>query len=411
VTAASPGSGGGARGLFVCSRQLGCPANLALTTRLHNWAAANGWELRHPETADYLILVACSILVEYRRGGAAAVEYLARAYPRTQIVVTGCSLPADEVAAPNVAYLPWDRVDELDQRLGATVSLASVSSVSTAEEDRAVGALGRGPAVYEHPYNVLVTTGCLCRCHYCIEPTLFPTVTSLPLDEVVAECRAGLAKGYRSFLIGGSDVSSYGQDLGCDLRDLFAALFSQVFGQDETLGLGFKALEPSRFIRYFADLKGYFARHRIDWIYLPLESGSDRVLQEMNRKYRVADVLAVVAELRALAPRLRIETDFVICYPTETAADFEASLGLLDHFDHWNLVPFGRHEHTKASALVDVFGPEERARRCAVASELTRRQGHGYRPECRTLDEVQLPESLGELGIVVLTRHLAAKPL
>jgi threonylcarbamoyladenosine tRNA methylthiotransferase MtaB len=393
-------------GVFLCSAQLGCPANLALTTQLYNWVEANQWPWRDVDAADCIIIVGCSILVEYRRDLVAALQYFAQRYPQKRIFALGCFLDEDRFEAPQVRYVALGREHELDALLQAGARLRSVSPVSTAETDREVQALAGSPRVFDRPLNVVVQTGCLSRCHYCVEPTLFPAVHSVPLAEVVARCRDGIRKGYRNFLIGGADVTSYGHDLGLDVTDLFAALFAEVFDARPDLRVGFKALEPSRFIRHFPVLRRYFETQRIDWIYLPIESGSDRVLQTMNRKYRVEDLLQVVRELRALAPSLRIETDFVVCYPTESREDFEASLRLVEQFDHWNLVPFGRHEHTRASALPDEFTPEERARRCAVAQSMMQQQVRRYRPECRTLDEVPPPVPS---GLCVLSRRLGRR--
>ncbi|MBI5477728.1 MAG: radical SAM protein [Deltaproteobacteria bacterium] len=405
------GGQGKPRSVFLCSRQLGCPANLDLATQLHNYVVENRWAFTDAESADCIILVSCSILVEYRRGVVATVEYLVRRHPKKRIIVTGCFVEEDLVDAPNVTYVAMSRRDDFDALFEPAVRLRDVSPVSTAEEDQEVRSLGNEKAVFDRPYSVLVATGCLSRCHYCLEKNLFPKVHSVPLAEVVARCREGVRKGYKNFLIGATDVCSYGHDLGCDVTDLFAALFSGPFKGRPDLGVGLKALEPSRFIKHFPRLKPYFEKCRIDWIYLPIESGSDRVLKTMNRKYRVADFLRVVRELRQAAPKLRIETDFVIAYPTETREEFEASLKLVELFDHWNLVVFGRHENTRAFTMKDEFGPEERARRCEIVRSMSAQAVRSYRPECRTLQWVELPAEVSEPEIAVLSKQLAGKRL
>lgn len=366
------------RGAYLCSRQLGCPANLALATQLHNYLTANGWALSDAEAADCIVLVACIILVDYRRDVQQAVDFLARRFPAKRIYVTGCFAPEDRITAPNVVFIGMLQKHEFDRWFEPTVLLRDVSPVSTDSADRELVTLSRR-AAYDRPCNVLVATGCLRHCHYCVEPLLFPSVTSVPLDEVVSACREGLRKGYSNVLIGAADIASYGYDLGLDVTDLFRALFSDVFASRPDVGVGFKALEPAGFLRHFDALRPFFASHRIDWIYLPLESGSDRVLRSMNRRYRVDEVLAVVRELREIAPALRIETDFVIAYPTETPDDFAASLALLEHFDNRNLVPFERQPGTRAFALPDGFDAAERARRLDVAKTIALRQARIWR--------------------------------
>jgi threonylcarbamoyladenosine tRNA methylthiotransferase MtaB len=394
--------------VFLCSRQLGCPVNLPLTTRLHNWVGRNGWTFRDAGGADLIIVVSCIILREYRRDVASLVRRLARRWPRKPVLVTGCFVEEDRVRAPNVEYIPMTRLERFDALFHPAVPLAKVPALSTPEEDARVRELRGRPEVFGRPFHILVAKGCLSCCAYCVEKRLFPAVQSTPLAEVVAACREGLRKGYTNFIIGGVDVSSYGVDLGFDVTDLFRALFAKVFTGRRRLGLGFKALEPAEFMRHLPELKKYFRTGRIDWIYLPIESGSDRVLRGMNRRYRVRDVLRAVAELRRISPRLRIETDFVFCFPSETRRDFEASLRLLDRFDHCNLVVFGRHRSTAAFGMKEVFGPGERARRLRIIRSLIRRQKTGYRPECPTRAAPRLPASFGASRFMVLSPRLAA---
>ncbi len=401
------------RGVFLSSTQLGCPANLALTTQLHNYVVANGWTFEPAESADSLVVVACSILLEYRRSVTERVQYLLRRYAGKPVVVTGCFVKEDMIEAPNLTYIAMaekDAFDSMFHPFHPAARLRDVSSLSTAAEDSAVRELGDSKAVFDRPYTVSVETGCLSRCAYCIERNLFPEIHSVPLADVVSSCRTGLEKGYKNFIIGGTDVCSYGADLGLDVTDLFAALFTEVFTGQPGVGVGFKALQPGRFMRHFDVLKRYFETRRIDWIYLPIESGSDRVLRTMRRKYRVDELLQVVAELRRITPSLRIETDFVVCFPTETTEEFEASLRLLGHFDYSNIVVFNRHRNTEAFSMQDEFGPEERARRCAVVEALCAQRVETYRPECRTQIEVPLSPSGGS-GLFVLEPRLARRPI
>ncbi len=389
------------RGVFLVSRELGCPVNLSLTTRLHNYVAANGWALREADEADYIVIVSCSTLPAMRESVISAVEYFAGRYPSKKIVVTCCFVKKDMVEAPNVFYVPLAQRDQLDTWFDPTVPLRDVASGSTVEDDREVRTLRDPRALRSRPYNVLVAAGCLNHCAYCIGKSVFPTVQSVPIDEIVAQCQEGLRKGYGNFVIGASDVGSYGADIGVGVTDLFSALFTRAFPDRRDLVVGFKGFEPSRFLQNFDALEDYFRSGRIDWLCLPIQSGSNGVLKAMNRNYRIEDVIAAVEELRRLAPALRIETDLIYCFPTETAEDFDASLKTLRHFDHVQILMFQRHENTAAGRMQDVFTPEERARREEVVRDIEARAKPRERPECRFLVDVRLPSRNGA-GYAVL---------
>jgi threonylcarbamoyladenosine tRNA methylthiotransferase CDKAL1 len=348
----------------------GCPINLSVTNRLYNYMNLNGWSLHDAESADCIVIVACSALPEMRRGVVAMIEDHAHRHPSKTIIVTCCFVPQDRVAAPNVVYIPLGGLDDFDARFATGIPLAEVSSGATIAQDLQPTSLGQGRRSNDGSYNVMVSAGCLNNCSFCSGKNLFPTVRSVPIANVVAECRAGLDKGYTSFVIGASDVASYGRDIGCNVTDLFSALFSGVFAGRSDLSVALKGVEPSGFLRYFEALKEYFRGGCIRWVELPIQSGSDTVVRAMNRRYRVEDVLEAVRELRALAPAIRITTDMIFCFPTETAEDFEKSLALFAHFDHVNVLEFQPHEWTKAAALQDVFDADERERRRAVVRTL-----------------------------------------
>ncbi len=389
------------RGVFLVSRELGCPVNLSLTTRLHNYVTANGWALREADAADYIVIASCSTLPSMRESVISAVEYFATRYPSKKVIVTCCFVKKDMVEAPNVFYVPLAQRDQFDTWFDPTVPLREVASGATVEDDLEMRTLRDPRAVRSRPYNVLVSAGCLNHCAFCIGKSVFPTVQSVPIEEIVAQCQEGLRKGYTNFVIGASDIGSYGVDIGAGVPDMFSALFTRVFRDRRDLVVGFKGFEPSRFIQHFDALKDYFRSGRIDWLCLPIQSGSNDVLKAMNRKYRVEEVIATVKELRQLAPSLRIETDLIYCFPTETAEDFDASLKMLEHFDHVQALMFQRHENTAAGRMQDVFTSEERTRRQGVVRAIEAGAKPPERPECRSLADVSLPSRNGA-GFAVL---------
>lgn len=395
------------RGVLLCSGELGCPLNLALTTQLHNYVKANGWTFAEADAADDIVIVSCSTLSRHRQGLAAAVSYFAGAYPGKKVTVMGCFLKADMVSAPNVAYVPMLQKERFDELFGSRVPLRSVPEGATLEDDAAVKS-SPNRALHK-AFSVTVQAGCLSNCAFCIGKTTFPKVQSVPIAEVAARCEDGLSKGYKNFALGGSDVASYGRDLGCGVADLFEALFSKVFDGRRKVTLGVKSFEPAQFLRHLNALKPFFATGKIGWICLPIQSGSDRVLRSMNRRYRAADVLSAVRELRELAPSLRIETDFIFCYPTETAEDFEASLTLLDRFDHCSLLTFCPHQGTPAFDLKETFDGAEKERRTAIIRALNARAPGGSRPECHPGLQLQLPAPIGDSGLFVLSESWTPK--
>jgi len=183
-------------------------------------------------------------------------------------------------------------------------------------------AIPEGPTAF-----VPVVHGCNKFCTYCIVPYRRGREKSRPMDEIVREVAYLAANGVREVTLLGQTVEAYGHDLGeqPDLGDLMRELSA------------IEQLERIRFLTsYPKDMT-----HRIleaiaelpkvmECFSLPVQAGSDRVLESMRRGYTRAEYLEKIAEVRALMPNAGITTDVIVGYPGETEADFEESLSLLE---------------------------------------------------------------------------------
>jgi tRNA-2-methylthio-N6-dimethylallyladenosine synthase len=183
-------------------------------------------------------------------------------------------------------------------------------------------AIPEGPTAF-----VPIVHGCNKFCTYCIVPYRRGREKSRPMDEIVREVAYLAANGVREVTLLGQTVEAYGHDLAeqPDLGDLMRELSA------------IERLERIRFLTsYPKDMT-----HRIleaiaelpkvmECFSLPVQAGSDRVLESMRRGYTRAEYLEKIAEVRALMPNAGITTDIIVGYPGETEADFEESLSLLE---------------------------------------------------------------------------------
>jgi threonylcarbamoyladenosine tRNA methylthiotransferase MtaB len=166
---------------------------------------------------------------------------------------------------------------------------------------------------------IKVQDGCNNFCSYCIVPYLRGRSTSRPIDDVVAEVR----EAGKAVVITGIDLSSYGLDIGTDLGGLCVAV--------DKCGFPFElsSIEVGVILcraggeDFLATLKA--CGNFIPKFHVPLQSGSDKVLRDMNRKYTSAEYLQAVARIREAFPCAVISADVIVGYPTETAEDLAAT--------------------------------------------------------------------------------------
>jgi tRNA-2-methylthio-N6-dimethylallyladenosine synthase len=202
-----------------------------------------------------------------------------------------------------------------------------------------VGARGRTTAF------VTAMKGCDNVCAFCIVPHTRGREVSRPVDDVVAECAALAEVGVREVTLIGQNVNSYAG--GLDFPDLLR----RVAALPGVLRIRFTTSHPhdlsDRLVAVFRDEPKVMPH-----FHLPVQSGSDAVLLRMRRDYGVAAYLERFEKLEAARPGIAITTDFIVGFPGETDADFEASLALLQRarFEQSFSFLFSPRPHTVAAA-------------------------------------------------------------
>ncbi len=219
------------------------------------------------------------------------------------------------------------------------------------------------PVRRAYRYRALVTImyGCDNFCSYCIVPYTRGRERSRSMDAVLAELRDLAAEGYPEVLLLGQNVNSYGRDLG---HADFPSLLDAAAGIPGLRRIRFMTSHPKD---ASDDLFRVMARHPsiCPHLHLPLQSGSSRVLQSMNRGYTREQYEAIVRLARDRIPGLAIGTDLIVGYPGETEADFLETLGVMEtvRFDSAFTFLYSPRAGTPAAVRDDPVDPDVMADR------------------------------------------------
>ena len=217
---------------------------------------------------------------------------------------------------------------------------------------------------------VTVLLGCDNRCSYCIVPDVRGHEYSRPAREIIAEVSALAKCGVKEVCLLGQSVLRYGvRNKAWDdyAGEAFPRLLRELSAIDGLERIRFTSAHPKgctdELIAVYRDCPKV-CRH----LHLPVQSGSDRVLAEMGRRYTREEYLAAVKRLRDLDPEFAVTTDVIVGYPGETEEDFEATRSLMEEasFDNSFIFKYSPRPGTRSAALVDDVPQEEKERRDQV---------------------------------------------
>jgi MiaB/RimO family radical SAM methylthiotransferase len=202
------------------------------------------------------------------------------------------------------------------------------------------------------PFFIRVAKGCTGTCTYCSERNAFGRIRSRDILNIISDFGVGLKQGYRLFSLMATDLGDYGRDKGCSLADLLEKITATY--HKESYKIVLNQVNPSQFAALYSDLEGIFASGRIYSLSSPVQSGSNRLLRLMKRPYTVEEWKKHMLIIGNRFPRIRLVTQFMVGFPTETEEDVLATEKLLDYpnwFDYVHIFKFSSRPYVYASRM------------------------------------------------------------
>ena len=311
-----------------------------------------------------IIINGCAVTGEALRQARQAARRAKRAGPDHEIIVTGCAAQTD---APTFAAMPEvDRVLGNEEKLdpaayaaGTPVAVSDIMARTRATPLPATPQPSRARAF------VQVQTGCDHRCTFCIIPFGRGNARSVPIAEVVAQCRDLVARGHNEIVLTGVDVTSYGPDIGeIGLGGLVRAVLDEV---PELARLRLSSIDAVEIGPTLLDMVVHEER-LMPHLHLSLQAGDNMILKRMKRRHTREQAIDFCARLRAQRPEIVFGADIIAGFPTETDPMFENSLALVADCDiAWlHVFPFSPRPGTPAARMPQLAGDIIKERAAAL---------------------------------------------
>lgn len=315
----------------------GCTLNCGEAREIEDLLASRGWELvGADDDFDLAMLATCAVVQKTERRMFERIGELASA---RRLIITGCmaNLPMKErvhAIAPQAEFLAPGDLDGLKSLLGPS-------------EDRS-------PLPRRSSFAIVpISSGCLGQCSYCITRLARGDLRSRPPERVVGSVEKAVAEGPpREVRLSAQDAAAYGHDIGTDLPSLVKSVCSVPGDFKVRVGM----MNPRTAMSLTDGLASMYREPKVfKFLHLPVQSGSDRILESMKRGYSVADFRRIVRTVRREVPDVSLSTDLIVGYPGEGDEDHKANLALISEFepDIVNVTRFSPRPGTVAAAVGD----------------------------------------------------------
>ncbi|MCH5240080.1 MAG: tRNA (N(6)-L-threonylcarbamoyladenosine(37)-C(2))-methylthiotransferase MtaB [Muribaculaceae bacterium] len=355
---------------------LGCKLNFSETATIARMLETKGIERAEKGEAPNICVVnTCSVTSNADKKGRQLIRSLASRYPEAAIMVTGCyaQLKPEEVAKlPNVAIVIGSNEKlRISQYIDEWMKAGSVQVETTPPLSigKFMPSCERGERTR---FFLKVQDGCDYFCTYCTIPFARGRSRSGKISELIPLAQEAAAKGGKEIVITGVNIGTFGKDHEEDFLSLLKAL-ENVEGIER---YRISSIEPNlltdEILDWIANVSGKFMPH----FHIPLQSGSDKVLKLMNRRYDTSLFESRIKRIRELIVDAFIGVDVIAGARGETSDEWKRSIDFMESLDvaKFHAFPYSEREGTKAILLGDVVAQDERYRRVGIINELSQKK-------------------------------------
>ena len=320
----------------------GCTMNFGEGRGLSEDMASLGYaEAQSAEEADIVILNTCTVVGATEKHMIDRISELKR--QGKKVVVTGCMAAVQqrriEIRLPDAPILPPREYGRFSDMIAERFGVA-------------------GPPTEVRRWNdaiLPIAQGCLGNCTYCITKKARGALKSYDPARLTEKFSSYVDAGVREILVTAQDTACYGRDIGTSLPELLGRMLEKEGNYRVRIGMmNPNALEPlcDELLDVMRDPRVY------KFLHIPIQSGSDRILESMNRRYSIERFDALVYHMREVMPGISLATDVICGFPGETDGDHLATMDMMRRLrlDTVNITRFSPRSGTPAAEMEQVHG-------------------------------------------------------
>ena len=339
---------------------LGCRVNRVESDRITADLMRLGFAIVEPQDADLIVINTCAVTGEAEAKTRKAVRH-ALAHPNEPyVVVTGCvvNLHPEELLELSDRVIAEPSKIDVAERVCEVLGVES-DSVPACSDGDVVDALGRSRL------GVKIQDGCNHRCTYCIVWKARGPERSVPVESVLEQVREAQEAGVPEVVLTGVNLGAYDGKSATDEHVEIDELLEAIMERTTIAHVRISSVEPMDISERLLKVMARYPQRIAPFLHLPVQSGSDRLLKEMNRHYNVAQYMDLIRYAKEKIPGVTFSSDIIVGFPGETEEDFAATLDLIREVGYMQLFTFiySKRAGTPAAKLPDPTTHAEKAAR------------------------------------------------
>lgn len=308
---------------------------------------------RKKTSPDVIVLNSCTVTHVADAKARQAVRKAKRENPDSLVVMTGCYAERDK--------LELEKTNEIDLVIPNTQKKNLVESVlkKLGFEDKLEAFPSSSfPLVGRSRSSIKIQEGCDQICAYCIIPSVRGRERSISPDKIISQINEVSEHGVEEVVLTGTQLGNYGFDLE---RINLEGLLKLVLANTVIPRIRVSSLQPKEITNSIIDLWGSEGKNRLcPHLHIPLQSGSNKILKQMRRKYSREEYMEIINKVRGNIPGVSITSDVIVGFPGETDKDFHDTLDIVQRskLSDWHIFPYSKRPGTSAFYSKDFIDPK-----------------------------------------------------
>ena len=298
------------------------------------------------DEADVIIVNTCYVKLPTENKVTYRIQKLQEDFPDKKVIIGGCMVEIDpeklDKIGPDCSWIGPHQLNKASEVVNGAYCGEVIRECGFSKEPK-VGV----PKIVDDGliHIVQICEGCLGVCTFCCTRFARGPLNSYPIDDIVEEARKAIENGACEIQLTAQDTAAFGRDTGEKLSDLI----KEVANLDGDFRVRVGMMHPKNILNDVDEIIDAMKHPKVyDFIHLPVQSGSDKVLSEMNRGHTIEQYLDVLSKFRNEIPDLTLAVDIIVGYPTETDEDFDLTVELLKQIKP-SLIHLSKYQHRKGA--------------------------------------------------------------